>query len=429
MPRGLSRKQLVLLGTVFAAFAAYLVVLHEQISPSPWFAATLNNPIWERSNLALGQSTSPIVAVVRDAPVVAVGAQLAFFLTLTLSFTLSADRQRARQLLRIVALAGSAYAVVAIVSFMVEPNKILFWGTKTDHFGNLTGPFTNCNTAAVFFGQCAVLWLLYLCEHLRGTGSKVTSSLGLLDRLMIRPNPQTLVSFGMVVTLIGTVFMTGSRAGIVLSLGALSIAFFAYFWKDFASWKAVLFAAWPLGLLLIPLALILGGAVNSRFSLQGLSDEGRWPVYRATSQIIHDFPWLGAGLGSFSAIFPAYRPTDLSVSGVWTRAHDALLELGSETGVIVALGVLVLYLAMISCFIWGIARRPTRDALPPAAGLAALLLAGGHSLVDFSLQIPGYSLIVAVIVGTGLARVLSPPAARENNNVIGSRRSHRRRPL
>jgi hypothetical protein len=104
MPRGLSRKQLVLLGTVFAAFAAYLVVLHEQISPSPWFAAILNNPIWERSNLALGQSTNPIVAVVRDAPVVAVGAQLAFFLTLTLSFTLSADRQRARQLIRIVAL-------------------------------------------------------------------------------------------------------------------------------------------------------------------------------------------------------------------------------------------------------------------------------------------------------------------------------------
>lgn len=420
VPGRFSRNQTIFLGAAFVALAAYLIAIHEQIAPHPWFSESLKNPIWDQANRVLGERSDAILSVVRDAPVAALGAELAFFLIFAISFTLSVERQAARRVLRIAATAGGLYAVLAIISFIAEPGKILFWRTKTDHLGFLTGSFTNRNTAAVFFGQCAILWMLHLCEELRGSGSQAISSDRLFDRLIARPTRRTLFSLGMVGMLICTVLMTGSRAGSILSLGALSVAVLAYFWRDFVRWKTIVSVLTTAGLVAIGLILVLGGSVGGRFGLQGLSDEGRWPVYRATSRIVSDFPWLGTGLGTFSAIFPAYRPSDLSSSGIWTRAHNVLLEFASDVGLPITLIILLFYLVVISCLVWGILRRPTRDPLPAAAGLAAALLAGAHSLVDFSLQIPGYSLTAAAIIGAGIARVLSRPATEPRGHKLVS---------
>jgi O-antigen ligase len=409
MPAALSRKQTAFLCAAFACLAAYLVAIHEQISIKPWFARDLAHPIWQQASAALGDNFTPIVSVVRDVPLIAIGTELAFVLTLLVSFALASDRRLGRRLLHVIAFAGAAYALLGIVTFAIEPGKILFWKVKTDHIGNLTGTFTNRNTAAVFFGQSAILWLLFWCEELRSARER--RSLTLYDglrRLMARPTKRSLFAIGMFVTTLCAVFMTGSRAGSMLSLVALSVAFLAYFWRDLAHSKAVASVGATAAAAVFGLTMIVGGSVGQRFAQQGLSDEGRWPVYTATAQIARDFPALGTGLGSFAAAFQPYRPSDISISGTWNRAHNVLLETASEAGVVVAGGVLAWYLFILAAITWAIARRPTRDPLPVAAALAAWLLAGLHSLVDFSLQIPGYSLTVAAIVGTGLARSLAP---------------------
>jgi O-Antigen ligase len=419
VPADLSRKQVTFLCAAFACLAAYLVVIHEQISPNPWFFRGLAHPIWQQASAALNDNFTPVVAVVRDLPLIAIGAEFAFVLTLLVSFVLGSERRMGRRLVRVIALAGAVYALLGIVTFAIEPGKILFWKVKTDHIGNLTGTFTNRNTAAVFFGQSAMLWLLFWCEELRDARDRRSLSLyGGLRRLMARPTNRSLIALALLVTTLCAVFMTGSRAGSMLSVVVLAIAFLAYFWRDLVHWKAVASVGGVAAAAVIGLVLIVGGSVGHRFGLQGFDDEARWPVYRATVQIVRDYPELGTGLGSFAAAFQPYRPAVISVSGTWNRAHNVLLEIASDTGAFVAGGVLAWYLVILAAFIWAVARRPTRDPLPVAAALAAWLLAGLHSLVDFSLQIPGYSLTVAALAGTGLARALAPPAPPRTSQAV-----------
>jgi hypothetical protein len=59
----------------------------------------------------------------------------------------------------------------------------------------------------------------------------------------------------------------------------------------------------------------------------------------------------------------------------------------------------------------GILLMATRRPRMPALSIAALSIATIailHSLVDFSMQIPAYSITVVAIVGAGLAQALQP---------------------
>src|SRR5262249_48887900 len=47
VPADLSRKQVTFLCAAFVCLAAYLVVIHEQVSLDPWFAHGLASPIWQ----------------------------------------------------------------------------------------------------------------------------------------------------------------------------------------------------------------------------------------------------------------------------------------------------------------------------------------------------------------------------------------------
>ena len=48
-----------------------------------------------------------------------------------------------------------------------------------------------------------------------------------------------------------------------------------------------------------------------------------------------------------------------------------------------------------------------RDLLVPTCALSIAMVANTHSLIDFSLQIPGYSIPALALIGTGLARSLT----------------------
>ena len=45
----------------------------------------------------------------------------------------------------------------------------------------------------------------------------------------------------------------------------------------------------------------------------------------------------------------------------------------------------------------------------PVAALAVASLAVLHSLIDFSLQIPGYAIVALALIGAGLAQSLPNP--------------------
>src|ERR1035437_10845626 len=157
-PRRLRRVHLPLLGLAVIVTLAYAFVLHEQLAARPWIASP--HPLWREAAETLGIPIAPSVSIARNEPFLALGAPLANMLAVICSFIVCIDRDRARQLLLVIAWSGVAYAVYGIAAYLFDPTHTL-WREKV-LIGRFTSTFINPSTAAVYFGSCAGLWLLFL---------------------------------------------------------------------------------------------------------------------------------------------------------------------------------------------------------------------------------------------------------------------------
>ena len=207
----------------------------------------------------------------------------------------------------------------------------------------------------------------------------------------------------MLLLCLAAMLMTNSRAGIVLSLMALIVAFAGFFYRDLPRRGGVAAALVIGGVIALVFLQILGGNVSGRFDVHGLSDKGRLDIYRSTLRMIADHPWFGTGLGTYVWSLPAYRSANFSMWGVWDRAHSTPLELAADLGVPLAGLIGLSWLIVLAVMIRGVRIR-RHDLIVPDGALAIAILSLTHSVIDFSLQIPGYAIIVFALVGAGLAQ-------------------------
>ncbi len=412
--RPLQRGHLLLLGGIAIIVLGFGLVLHEQLSNRPWIASF--NPIWARASNALGEQLVPSVSIVKGQPFFALGHPLANILALILGLIVGVDSERARKGVRVFAWAAVGYAAYGFLALAIDPGHIL-WREKTAYIGNLTATFINRNTAATYFGSGAVVWLVLLMGSIRRSLPRGAIVWKQVPRRLLRSTPRdVLVRFVMLFVCLSALFMTGSRGGVLISLGVLMMTFLIYFGRDIP--RGAGFIAALAGCLVVSLLMlqILGGNVGYRIDVHGLSDAGRLSVYRSTLNIIADNPWFGTGLGTFPLAFPPYRSSDISMSGVWDIGHSTPLELASEMGIPLSLIVAAGWL--IALMVLGTGLRRQRSMTVPLAALAVSLIALVHSSFDFSLQIAGYSICVFALLGLGLSQA-----------VRSRRRGHKVRPI
>jgi O-antigen ligase len=161
--------------------------------------------------------------------------------------------------------------------------------------------------------------------------------------------------------------------------------------------RGVALAFLLVGVAAIPLADIGAARLSARYAVAGedlSAPGGRLDVWKATAMMIADRPAAGFGFGGYTWAFPAYRPGDVRLH--YTHAHDDLLQLGAEGGIIAW--------ALFGCILVpGLAAsaRVLKTAQDPIAvgavfGLAALLL---HGLIDFPFHIPAVALVGSVLAG------------------------------
>jgi O-antigen ligase len=405
--------------TIFLLLASIIVlawglIFHEQTSDHPWLAQDLVDPVWRQASRLLDVPLPQYVSVVRSQPFFAAGAQMVAFLSVLSGFLLGIDRAFAKSVVRTVAWSGAFYAIYAILSFIWDPGMLL-WRNKTEYTTVLTGTFVNRNTAAIYFGACAIVWLLLFFKSIFGPTLRISAETHLSSLLLRDMSRRAMLSLAMFVLLMSATFMTGSRAGSVLFLltGAGLCLFSLQ--KKGSGRKAVLGLIAALVLAGAILLKIAGGGVDARIGSEGLIDTARLSVYRAVLRLIVDHPWLGTGLGTFPWIFPSYRPSDISAWGIWDRAHSTLLEIAAEQGVPFAFLVLGAFLIIFLTMIHGARTRRSRK-IYPVAGLMIALLSAAHSLIDFSLQIPGLTIVVFALVGVGVAQSV---AARDAAPAFG----------
>jgi len=393
--------QLALLGGIIFIVIFYIFVLHEQLADHPWIASP--HPIWAQASEALGIPLTPSASITRGEPFFALGAPLASILALICGLIVGTDRDRAHQILQVIAWSGVAYAAYGVLSFLIEPTMIL-WRDKRDYLGSVTGTFINRNTAAAYFGSCAVVWFTLLLSQVRRHLRNQKIIWKKFPGLILTNTPRTIIiSFSMLFVCLMAMFLTGSRAGVVLSLLALIITFTVFFRNDLPRRTGIWIALAGGGAVAVVLLQFMGGVVSNRFDVTGLSDEGRFAAYRSTLRMIADYPWFGTGLGTFAWSFPAYRSPDVSMWGVWDIAHSTPLELAAEVGLPLAGAVCLGWVVMLGVLIRGIRIR-RKDTIIPLAAFSVSTIAILHSCIDFSLQMPGFAIVIFALVGAGLAQ-------------------------
>jgi O-antigen ligase len=379
-------------------------VLHEQIALRPWVAAP--HPLWAEAAKVLDEAVPASVSIAKNQPWFSMGGPLLAVLTLTVSFVVNIDRILAWRLFRVIAWAGAAYALYAIAAFLLEPTKVL-WREKLGHLNSLTGTFTNRNTAADFFGTCSIVWLLIGLEEVQKLLPHHDSSFAESFRRILDSATRGLaVSIMMFLLCLAALFLTASRAGVVLSFAAFLITIVSIYRHVIPARGRALSVIFIAGAVLLLLLQIMGSGIGNRFDLEGAVDNGRMAAYHSTLNMISDRPWFGTGLGTFEMAFPAYRSGEISMVGIWNRAHNTLLEIASDLGIPMAIIIVGGWLFVIAQLTRGVIRR-RRDESLPVAGLAVGFLGLTHSLVDFSLQIPGYAILFYSMIGIGLAQSFS----------------------
>lgn len=390
-----------IIGGVAAIAAAYVLVLHEQLSGRPFFAPY--HPIWKQASDLLGVSIVPSASIEKNRPFFALGASLANTLSILLGMVIGANRSWARRIVWAIAISGSIYALYGVLSFLIDPTMIL-WRDKSAYLSSVTGTFINRNTAAAYFGSCAVIWIILVSMDVRRhmPGRRFRWSNLSRDLAKIPQGPMAL-KFSALLICVMAMFMTGSRAGVAVSLLSMILVFVVFLRKDLPPRTGIWIALAAGIVTAIVLLELLGGRVASRFDSQGLTDGSRWAGWKSSLLIIADNPWFGTGIGTFQSAFPPFRSPDISIRGTWNAAHSTPLELALESGIPMALLLAAGWAIALVVLARGVLDRK-RDAFIPLAAIGVALLALLHSCLDFTLQIPGYTIPCFALVGAGLAQ-------------------------
>lgn len=403
LPMRLRGSQHAILAVTALLTALAMLVLHEQTAARPWLGASPNT-LWAEAGKLLPAELPPAVTIARSQPFYSAGVGIVCLLSFAIAVVLGANRILARGLLRAVAAAGLLYAITGIVTFAIDPARIYLLHEKQAHLEWLTSPFVNRNTAGIYYGCCALIWLLFGCEPIERHWPSRRASLRCLWARLDIPARRRLAGYALGwLTCLLAMFLTGSRGGVGISLLA-AVAAVTILFRNRMPRRYGLIMAFGIGsLVALALLQLLGGGVGARFNTMGLSDEGRFSTYRATLRMIWDHPWLGDGFGSFEWVYPEYRTDDISLRGTWNRAHNSWLELASDGGMLMAGAVVIALLAAFGVLAHGVRTR-RRDVIVPLAALGASAAGALHSMIDFSLQITGYAIVIAALLGAGLSQ-------------------------
>ncbi len=337
-----------------------------------------------------------------------------------LLFSLQPPRSYQRVLIVILSLSllSAAWGIMQIAS---GPSGPLYLYRITNN-GMLVGLFANRNHQALLLAMLIVM-LAHFGSQRSGEGH------------MISPMRMWLSVLGCMVTL-SLVLLTGSRAGLALSMVAMVIAI-GLFYRGMAlqtntnrrrarSGLPVLRSLSPQKLITIALGgvavLILGIFYYASRStgLDRLVDnsanfELRSQIAPILIQMARDFAPLGSGFGSFQHVYLQYEPIDLLRVNYVNNAHNDIMQLLIEGGLpalLIALGGL----GYVGVILW----RLFRDRAALWSGswtrlstiilcVSVLVFAVAGSIFDYPLRTPTLSTLVTIYVAI-LAVIAANPA-------------------
>jgi O-antigen ligase len=389
----------------FGVCGVYALVAIIQIVPDAF--GSLNDPVWRRATEILGLQSSPRISSRAEIPPIAIGHFLLFVTAFFNGFCVGTSRHSSDILMRSAQYSILCYAIYGLVALVLTPNMVL-WAPKLAYLGDLTATFINHNTAATFIGAGAILWLCFACSSLQAAFRFSSIRLLLMSRSNERLAFKIILRSGGALVCFFALLLTSSRGGLIGSCVGLlaAIMLMTTDWQRPRFWRVAISSAVALAVIVILLS------ETGRIGSEGLFDDGRWSAYQLCLQAIRQRPVLGAGLGTFADLFPSLLVDESHDWGVWDFAHSTILEIGVEMGVPVAAMVAIAALVSVFILVRAAIRSDGRGRRTLAAITGITTLSYLHSLIDFSLQIPGYLAVFGILLGCGLARASAAETKR-----------------
>lgn len=337
-----------------------------------------------------------------------------------LVFNLATRRERVLRLAAVIYAGVVAQALWALLALNLFDNYSP-WGDTAAYQDVATGTFVNRNSLATYLGFGIILGIGLLAERLQSDQIRTArrgSSLpyvGLISGLGLAGS----------LTLLGIVFLslalvqTQSRLGLTATVAASIVTIALLRASAGVSVKRLLVEAASFGLvLLLVLALLLGGGgVLERFLFVEVEGFHRLTLYGQTLEMIWLRPWTGYGMDAFGPTFEAFRGPELNTPAHFDLAHNTYLTLWVEFGLLAGSSPLLAILLLSAVMLRRIRVGDGYSGLA-VVGIGVVVLAGVHSLGDFSLEIPAnaYLFVTLICLAAGRRSAHIPTSGAEKAN-------------
>lgn len=357
---GLSASELLFLLTAAVA-GVHLALRARTLTPTPVFAWFLALLLVGLLGIAFADDTFVIVRIIL---------MWAAFLTVA-ALVSSGSAAELERVLQTVAFTGGIVGVIALAT--TGDQQLIAGGVIASNRAEAT--FAHPNVLG-FYLQLAIPVALVTGMRARGVVRAVL-----------------LTSAGVAVA---GLMLSLSRGGIIGALVSLAILLA---WPPFRRYAAAilvvvsLFALINVGSLQDSSVALVAqrlGTVNA----EGIRENPRTKIWRATPDIVADHPFLGTGMGNFGEVSPAYGIRDIG-GFPYDHAHNLVLTFAAETGLV---GVFI-FLA----FLFAVARAGARalgrsdlPGFPPALAIVAGL--SGLFVTSLGEYPPRTNVIMALIL-------------------------------
>jgi O-antigen ligase/Flp pilus assembly protein TadD len=215
--------------------------------------------------------------------------------------------------------------------------------------------------------------------------------------------------------LVTAMWWCGSR-GAWLALGTVAMLWFLACGNRFLQ-------RWPARAIMVMLVLTTAGLLARPYVLRQWQTDVRPMIWKATFRMIAARPLVGHGLGTYVAEYPKVRPPEYflrpKATNVTDHAHNELLEITAEQGLIGLAATLWLWVTAVWCGIRACRQSAGAERRAVLGLLGAMLVLMLHGMVDVDLQyLPNQSLLWLLM---GLLVAVDPTPARRVRITIRSR--------
>ena len=289
-----------------------------------------------------------------------------FLVLFALAGEILADGEARRWFLRAAALFGMALAAVATAQKYSSGGRI-FWLLSSGYQEDVLGPFVNRNQYAAW-----IELLLPVALWLAATDRRFRTLYGTSAAVMF-----------------GSVVASASRAGFALASAETLAVLVAAAWRRTVSRRVLALGAVRFVAITFIATAVLGWqGLWSRWQ-ERTPEVLRADALRASLAMVHDRPWTGSGLGTWSTVYPRYAGID---TGLYlNQAHNDWAQWATEGGL-----PFVLVVAVFA----GLLCKPAIQSIYGLGTVAFLL----HGLVDYPMQQrPGLAAWFFVLAAAAMA--------------------------